>query len=84
MPRFHFNVHDGNNPLDDGGYELSDLASARIEAVRLIGEIFRDSAQRVLSCEDWHLEVTDDDDLVLFRLDFCITEAPAMSSHRFT
>lgn len=83
MPRFYFNIYDGVSSLDDTGTELSDWQEARVEAIRLAGEIFRDDAQRIALGEDWHIEVADERQLVLFRFDFISLESPVLSSlHR--
>lgn len=80
MPRFHFNIYDGVSLPDPHGTELPDWHSARIEAIRLSGEIVREDAKRLALGQDWHMEVTDNAGLVLFRLDFSIMEAPATQS----
>lgn len=77
MPRYHFNVYDGVSAPDPEGYELVDWQAARLEAVRLAGELLREDAKRIAIGEDWYMEVTDDTGLVLFRLDFSVMEAPA-------
>jgi hypothetical protein len=47
MPRFHFNVHDGKNIIDEQGTELPNWQAARIEAIHLAGNILRDEAQSI-------------------------------------
>jgi len=84
VPRYYFNIYDGVSVLDDTGTELSDWREARVEAVRLAGEIFRDNAQTIALGEDWHIEVTDERQLVLFRFDFISHEAPVLASQRRT
>lgn len=79
MPRFHFNVHDGVSEIDHEGQELPDWEAARLEAVRLSGEIIRNEAKRVALGEDWRMEVLDATGLVLFRLDFTVMASPATS-----
>ncbi len=79
MPRFHFNIYDGTSELDPEGTELPDYAEARVEAMRLAGEILKSTAHRLALGEDWHLEVTDERGLVLFRLAFQVVEAPAIA-----
>ena len=78
MPRFHFHVYDGSGPLDEEGSEFLDWPAAKIAAVRLAGEILKDSARSVMARDDWHLEVTDEAGLMLFRLDLCLVEAPVI------
>lgn len=82
MPRFHFNVYDGVNEIDREGTELGDCDEARIEAMRLSGEILKNTAHRLALGEDWRMEVTDERGLILFRLDFTVMEAPVLSSNR--
>ena len=84
MPRYYFNIYDGVSLPDDTGSELLDWREARVEAIRLAGEIFRDNAQTIALGEDWHIEVTDERQLVLFRFDFISQEAPVLSSQRRT
>lgn len=78
MPRFHFNIYDGVNLLDPTGTELPGWDEARSEAVRLAGDVLKDSAHRIALGEDWRMEVTDDTGLILFRLDFSVLEAPVV------
>ena len=78
MPRFFFHVHDGVSILDREGVELDDWRAAQIEAIRLAGTIVAGNASRLQLGEDWALEVTNADGLVLFRLDFSISEGPAI------
>lgn len=82
VPRFFFNVYDGVSSLDDTGTELADWRAARVEAIRLAGAIFTDEAQQIALGEDWHIEVTDERRLILFRFDFVSQEAPVLSSQR--
>ena len=78
MPRYHFNIHDGRTSIDTDGVELPDHGAARREAIRLAGKALDDDAHRLALGEDWCMEVTDDQDLILFRLDFHVTDAPVL------
>jgi hypothetical protein len=79
VPRFFFNVYDCVSSPDDTGTELPDWQEARLEAIRLAGAIFKDEAQKVALGEAWHMDVADEQGLVLFRLDFVSHDAPAVS-----
>ncbi len=70
MPRFFFNIYDGVSMLDDAGTELADWQEARIQAIEFAGAIIKDEAKRIAQGADWHIEVTDERKLVLFRFDF--------------
>ncbi|MGU3668470.1 DUF6894 family protein [Methylobacterium sp. A49B] len=78
MARFHFNVYDGVSMPDPVGTDLSSWDDARVEAIRMAGEILKDKAHRIALGEDWRMEVTDETGLVLFRLDFSVLESPAV------
>lgn len=78
MPRFHFNVHDGKSRTDTEGTDLPDWQTARIEAVRLAGEILREDAPRIVPGVDWRIEVTDHTGLVLFHMIFELIASPVI------
>jgi flagellar biosynthesis regulator FlaF len=60
MPRFHFHVLDGTARADEEGTELVDLNAAKAEAVKLAGEILRDSIHtHIWTRETWQLIVND-------------------------
>ncbi|TXM91272.1 hypothetical protein [Methylobacterium sp. WL116] len=80
MPRFHFNIYDGEDYLDKDGFELPSWEQARHEAIRLAGEIFQHTAGKISLGEDWRMEVTDEKGLILFRLDFTVLDAAAVPS----
>ena len=46
LPRYFFHAFDSENLPDREGSELSDLAIARLEAVRKTGELLRDKVRR--------------------------------------
>ena len=80
MPRYHFNVYDGHNIVDDIGAELPNPTFARREAIRYAGALLEDEAKRLGLGDEWRMEVTDATGLILFSLDFTVTESPAMLS----
>lgn len=80
MPRYHFHIHDGRTILDTDGLELADAAQARRMAIRLSGQYFEDEADLIALGEEWRMEVTDGQGLILFRLDFVVTNAAAVGN----
>ena len=77
MPRFHFNIYDGVSLPDEDGTDLPDARNARREAIILAGAVLKDSAKSDTLGDEWRLEVTDNAGLLLFKLDFTVTESPA-------
>ena len=78
MPRYHFHIHDGRTIIDTDGLELADAAQARRMAIRISGQYFEDEADFIALGEEWRMEVTDARGLILFRLDFVVTNAAAV------
>ncbi|WP_267359093.1 MULTISPECIES: hypothetical protein [unclassified Methylobacterium] len=83
MPLYFFHVRDGRSSPDDTGTELANWHEARREAVQFAGEVIRDNAQQIALGQDWHIEVTDEHQVPLFRLDFVTTESPVIADQRY-
>jgi hypothetical protein len=80
MPRFYFDISPGvgfANTRDEDGSELEGLSAARIEAVRLSGEVLASFPDRFWSVGEWSCTVSDESRLVLFVLHFYAQEAAA-------
>ena len=80
MPRFYFDISRGaglDDAPDQEGHELEGLNAARVEAVRLSGEILAQYPDRFWSVGEWSCTVCDEDRLVLFVLHFYAQEAAA-------
>jgi len=60
MPRYYFNVEDGQCLLDDTGLDLPDIAAARNEAVRTSGNLLKGGPSATMwDGTPWRLWVTD-------------------------
>ena len=70
MPRYFFNVFDGNAGIDAEGVDLPDVYSAQAQAIRTSGELLRDLGARFWDGGRWRLEVCSEDATVLFVLNF--------------
>jgi len=79
MPRYHFNVSDGQAISDRRGTEFADLKSAQRCAVRYAGQLLSEIGEEFWAGEDWVMTVTDARGLTLFTLSFVATLAPAYS-----
>ncbi len=70
MPRFFFNIRDGESIDDPDGMYLPDTRSARLEALRsardVMAEDVRRGRLRLLSC----IEVTDENGEAIFAVPF--------------
>lgn len=77
MPRYHFNVVNDAPLPDREGIDLPDLRTAQIEAVQFSAQSLSELAETFWDTEEWKLNVTDDDGLILFHLHITGMQAPA-------
>lgn len=78
--RYFFNQIDSEIKPDDEGLEFEHFSDARIEAVRYAAEVIRDHPTLVWTGEDFRVEVTDKDKLILFTVIVVGVDAPAARS----
>ncbi|MBC9032148.1 hypothetical protein IAG41_07075 [Sphingomonas sp. JC676] len=70
MPRYFFDIVDGEDLPDAQGSMHADLAAARVEAVRYAAEVLKEMPERFWNCEQWTMSVYDYNRLPLFTLKF--------------
>ncbi len=75
MPRYFFNVQDGQNLPDHEGTVLADPAAARVMAVFTSGEMIRAHASQFWKDADWQMHVTDEQGATVCDLRFSDTAA---------
>lgn len=80
--RYFFNQIDGERKPDDEGLEFESIDQARLEAVRYAGEVLRYHPTLVWTGEDFRIEVTDRDQLILFTVIVVGVDAPAGGQSR--
>ncbi len=76
MPQFFFDITDGVFTPDFVGTQLSDIASARVHAIALSGDLLNGHTDRFWGGEEWMIEAKDDCGLVLFTLVFRARDTP--------
>ena len=82
MARYFFHSEDGHRIPDEEGTELPTLAAARIEAVRVLGDLLKEDPEHLLATGGMRLTVTDDVGLIYFALDLSATDAAAGQARR--
>jgi len=80
MPRYYFDIVDGQNLPDALGSEHADLDAARIEAIRYSGEVLREMPERFWNAEEWTMTVSDARRAALFTLKFLAEPAAPIDS----
>jgi hypothetical protein len=78
MPRYFFDVTDGEYTPDATGTELPGLEDARLEAVILSGNLLRENPAKFWHGDDWFIDVKDEFAVTLFTLAFRANEAPSI------
>lgn len=76
--RFHFHTEDGQTFPDEEGTELPDLASACVEATKVLGELLREWPHDLCDQHKVGMRVADDAGATLFTVDVAVTMAPGV------
>jgi hypothetical protein len=76
MPRYFFNVRDGEDGQDTEGTELSNLDEARVQAIRSAGQIISQEWNTIWNGRGWLMEVSDQSGNPLFTLRFSANDQP--------
>jgi hypothetical protein len=74
---YFFNQAGAVYDADDEGVELATLSEARIEAVRFAAATLKDRPELAWLGEDYRIEVTDENQLLLFTFIALGVDAPA-------
>lgn len=77
MPRYFFHSQDGATQLDKEGSVLPDLATAKAEAVKILGELLRHDPDLVLEGDGFRIIIQDDKGLTLYVVETSGLSAPA-------
>ena len=81
MVSYFFHTEDGLSLLDTEGTEFASATEAKIEAVRMIGDMLRSEPAEFWDTRALRVIVTDEAGLILFVLDCSAVEAPALRGY---
>lgn len=82
MPRYHFHCADGSRQYDPEGTVLASDETARQEAIKFAGSVLKDDPDGIWQAGQWRVEVTDDDDALLFTVITLVVDAPKPAASR--
>ena len=77
MSRYNIGLRTHSHLRETLAVERDDLASLRIELARFVGELLRDHAGQIWTDEDWRVDVTDENGLILYVMEISASESPA-------
>ena len=77
MPIYHISVRTESHIADTLDVERESLTALRLEMARFVGELLKDHAELIWADQDWQIDVTNDEGLILYVLHISATETPA-------
>jgi len=77
MPIYHFNLNDHFLEVDEEGTELASLTEARIQAIKFAGNYLGDNPHVLDDASEFKVEVTDDDEKIMFTVAIELTGGTA-------
>ena len=80
--RFHFQVRTPTHVLLTEAADLDGFDAARLEAPRRVAALLNEHAGQLWRDEEWQMDVTDDDGLILFVIQISVIRSPAAPEAR--
>jgi hypothetical protein len=77
MPIYHINVRTESHIASTVDVERESLTELRLEMARFVGELLKDHAELIWVDEDWQVDVTNEDDLILYVIHISAAETSA-------
>ena len=82
MPRFYFAVRTETHVLLADAVDLSDVEDARLEAARRVGNLLKTHAEILWTDQEWQMDITDEQGLILFVIHISAMRTSATMSAR--
>ena len=77
MANYHIKLRTAGKVWETVPVESDDLTALRTELAAFVGELLKDHAQQVWSDEDWRVDVTDENGLILYVMHVLATDTAA-------
>jgi hypothetical protein len=81
MPKYHINIRTESHIAETVDVERNDHTALRIELARFVGELLKDHAELIWKDEDWQIDVSNDDGLILYVMHIAAMKTPATMSN---
>jgi hypothetical protein len=82
MPSYNIELRTVTHVRETLVVEADDLTLLRVEVARFVGELLRDHAAQVWKDEDWQVEATDANGLILFTMSVFASDTAATMPRR--
>jgi hypothetical protein len=77
MPLYHINIRTESHIANTLDVERASLTELRLEMAAFVGELLRDHAELIWVDQDWQIDVTNDDGLILYVIHISASETSA-------
>lgn len=82
MSRFNIEVRTEKTVRETLTIERDDLTALRIEVAAFVGELLKDHAAQIWADEDWRVDATDENGLILFAMHIFASDTAATMPSR--
>jgi hypothetical protein len=82
MPKYNIELRTQGRIWDALSVERSNHTEVRVEVAKFVGELLKDHADKIWIDEDWRIDVTDENGLILFVMHLFVTNAAALAPPR--
>jgi hypothetical protein len=82
MATYHIALRTESHVREALEVEKDDLTALRVELARFVGELLRDHPNQIWEDEDWRMDVTDADGLILYVMQISATDSAATMLYR--
>jgi hypothetical protein len=77
MPIYNINIRTESHIANTLQVNKESLTELRLELARFVGELLKDHAELIWADEDWQIDVTDGEGLILYVLQMTASETAA-------
>lgn len=82
MPTYQINVRTESRIAESVKVETADLTALRVELARFVGDLLKAHAEMIWVDEDWRVDVSDADGLILYVLHIAASDTAATMGSR--
>ena len=77
MANYNIEIRTESHVAETLKVERDNLTALRIELARFVGELLKDHADQIWVDEDWQIDVTNEDGLILYVMNVSARKTPA-------
>jgi hypothetical protein len=77
MPTYHINIRTESHIASTVDVDRASLTDLRLEMAQFVGELLKDHAALIWVDEDWQIDVTNDEGLILYVIHISASETSA-------